>query len=60
MTAASLASPPHWLRQLGQRFGEVPPAVRARVRAIDSLDELGDITDRILEVKSLDELGLGS
>jgi hypothetical protein len=48
------------LRQIGKRFGEVPPAVRARVEAIDSLDELGDLTDRILEVKSLDELGLNS
>jgi len=48
------------LRQIGKRFGEVPPAVRARVEAIDSLDELGDLTDRILEVKSLDELGLSS
>ena len=48
------------LRLLGQRFGKIPPAVRARVEAIDSLDELGGLTDRILEVKSLDELGLGS
>ena len=48
------------LRQIGQRFGEVPPAVRERVEAIDSLDELGGLVDRILEVKSLDELGIGS
>ncbi len=48
------------LRLLGQRFGQVPPAVRARVEAIDSLDELGGLTDRILEVKSIEELGLGS
>ncbi|HEV7671280.1 MAG TPA: DUF4351 domain-containing protein [Thermoanaerobaculia bacterium] len=48
------------LRQLGQRFGKIPPAVRARVESIDSLEELGGLTDRILEVKSLDELGLGS
>ncbi len=47
------------LRLLGQRFGQVPPAVRARVEAIDSLDELGGLTDRILEVKSIEELGLG-
>ncbi|HXU34578.1 MAG TPA: DUF4351 domain-containing protein [Thermoanaerobaculia bacterium] len=47
------------LRLLGRRFGEVPPAVRARVEAIDSLDELGGLTDRILEVKSIEELGLG-
>src|SRR6185295_4961282 len=48
------------VRLLGQRFGEVPPKVRKRIQAINSLDELGDLTDRILEVKSLDELGLGS
>ncbi len=47
------------LRQLAQRFGEVPPGVRRQIQAIDSLDELGGLTDRILEVKSLDELGLG-
>ncbi len=47
------------LRQLGQRFGDVSPAVRARIAAIDSLDELGGLADRILEVKSLEELGLG-
>ncbi len=48
------------LRQIGQRFGEVPSAVRARVEAIDSRDELDGLTDRILKVKSIDELGLGS
>ena len=48
-----------FLRQLGQRFGAVPPAVRERVEAIDSLDELGGLTDRILEVRSIEELGLG-
>ena len=47
------------LRQLGQRFGKIAPGVRSRVEAIDSLDELGGLIDRILEVKSLDELGLG-
>jgi hypothetical protein len=48
------------LRQLSQRFGAISPEVRARVEAIDSLDELGGLADRILEVKSLEELGLGS
>ncbi len=47
------------LRLLGRRFGTVPPAVRAQVEAIDSLEELGGLTDRILEVKSIEELGLG-
>ena len=47
------------LRLLGKRFGEVSPAVRERVEAISSLDELGGMIDRILEVKSIEELGLG-
>ena len=48
-----------FLRLLGQRFGKIPKAVRARVEGIDSLEELSGLTDRILEVKSLEELGLG-
>ncbi|MEP7010677.1 MAG: hypothetical protein ABJC13_10170 [Acidobacteriota bacterium] len=48
------------LRQIGQRFGAVSPATRRRIEAISSLDELGGFTDRILEVSSIDELGLGS
>ncbi len=47
------------LRQLGQRFGEVSSAVRRRVEAISSLEELGGLVDRILEVRSIEELGLG-
>jgi hypothetical protein len=47
------------LRILGKRFGEVSPAVRERVEAIDSLEELGGLVDRTLEVKSIEELGLG-
>ena len=48
------------LRQLGKRFGEVSPTLRERVEAIESLDELEGLADRILEVKSIEELGLGS
>ncbi len=48
------------LRQLGKRFGEVSPAVRERVEEIGSLDELEGLADRLLEVKSIEELGLGS
>ncbi len=47
------------LRLLGKRFGEVSPAVRERVEAIGTLDELGGLIDRILEVRSIEELGLG-
>ncbi|HXU46594.1 MAG TPA: DUF4351 domain-containing protein [Thermoanaerobaculia bacterium] len=46
------------LRQLDQRFGQVSPALRRRVEAIRSLDELGAIADRIFEVQVLEELGL--
>jgi hypothetical protein len=48
------------LRLLGKRFGEVSPAVRKRVEAISSIEELGGLVDRTLEVRSIDELGLGS
>jgi hypothetical protein len=48
------------LRQLGQRFGEISPKVRKRIEAISSLDELGGLADRILEVESIEELGLGN
>ena len=48
------------VRLLGQRFGEVSPGVRERISAIDSLEELGGLVDRILEIRSIEELGLGS
>ncbi len=47
------------LRQIWRRFGAVPPAVRERVEAIDSQEELNGLADRILEAKSIEELGLG-
>ncbi|HXU46534.1 MAG TPA: DUF4351 domain-containing protein, partial [Thermoanaerobaculia bacterium] len=46
------------LRLLDQRFGHVTPALRRRVEAIRSLDELGAIADRIFEVQAIEELGL--
>ena len=48
------------LRLLGQRFGEISPKVRKRLEAIGSLDELGGLADRVLEVDSIEELGLGN
>jgi hypothetical protein len=48
------------LRLLSKRFGPVPQAVRRRVEAIESLEELSGLVDRILEVKSIEELGLGN
>ncbi|HEV7672435.1 MAG TPA: DUF4351 domain-containing protein [Thermoanaerobaculia bacterium] len=47
------------LRLLGKRFGKISPAIRRRVDAIDSLEDLSGLVDRILEVKSIEELGLG-
>ena len=48
------------LRLLAKRFGKISPAVRGRVEAIGSLEELRALVDRTLEVKSIEELGLGS
>ena len=47
------------LRQIRHRFGHVPKGVREQVNAISSLRELEKITDKILTVGSLQELGLG-
>jgi flagellar biosynthesis/type III secretory pathway protein FliH len=46
------------LRQLGLRFGPLPEAARRRVEAIDSMETLTQLADRVLVAKSLDELGL--
>ncbi|HEV7670594.1 MAG TPA: DUF4351 domain-containing protein [Thermoanaerobaculia bacterium] len=48
------------LRLLAKRFGKVSQAVRGRIGAIESLDELRGLVERILEVNSIEELGLGS
>lgn len=48
------------VRQLGQRFGEVPAPLRRRLALIRSIDALSAIADRILEVNSIEELGLGA
>ncbi|HXU30881.1 MAG TPA: DUF4351 domain-containing protein [Thermoanaerobaculia bacterium] len=47
------------LRLLTKRFGEVSPAVCKRIEAIESAEELGGLVDRILEIRSIEELGLG-
>ncbi len=47
------------IRQLTQRFGEVPAKLKKRLAAMRSIDELSSVADRILEVRSIDELGLG-
>ncbi len=47
------------IRLLGQRFGTVPARLAKRLAAIRTVDELGAIADRILEVQSIEELGIG-
>ncbi|HYX22571.1 MAG TPA: DUF4351 domain-containing protein [Thermoanaerobaculia bacterium] len=46
------------LHQLGKRFGPLPESVRLKVEAIDSLDLLTRLAERLLAVHSLEELGL--
>jgi predicted transposase YdaD len=47
------------LRQMERRFGALPRWVRERVRAIASLPELERLAERVLEVATLEEMGLG-
>jgi len=47
------------LRLLGRRFGEVPERVQRRVEAIESPESLNELAERVLEVGSIDEMGLG-
>lgn len=47
------------LRHLDQRFGSVPASLQKRLTAIRSVEELGAIADRIFEIQSIEELGLG-
>ncbi len=46
------------LRQLTQRFGAVPAKVRRKIEAIDSLEPLADLAERVLVVSAIDDLGL--
>ncbi|HYX25198.1 MAG TPA: DUF4351 domain-containing protein [Thermoanaerobaculia bacterium] len=43
---------------LGKRFGPLPETVRRRVEAIDSLDLLTRLAERLLSAHSLEEMGL--
>src|SRR6185436_14487760 len=47
------------LRQLEQRFGAVPAKVRRKVEAIDSLEPLAALAEKVLVVESVGKLGLG-
>ena len=46
------------LRLLNRRFGAVPETVRRRVASIDSRESLSDLAEKVLEVKSIDDMGL--
>ena len=47
------------VRLLGQRFGKVPGPLQDRLAALQTVDELSAIVDRILVVRSIEELELG-
>ncbi|HYU33888.1 MAG TPA: DUF4351 domain-containing protein [Thermoanaerobaculia bacterium] len=44
------------LRQIEQRFGKVPAKVRRKVEAIDSLEPLADLAERVFVVPSIADL----
>lgn len=46
------------LRQIEQRFGPVPTKIRRRIEAIDSLEPLADLAEKVLVVDSIGELSL--
>jgi predicted transposase YdaD len=46
------------LRQLSAKFGRLSVAARTRVEAIDSVDELDALLERILTATSLDDMKL--
>jgi len=46
------------LRLLTQRFGPVPTKVRRKIEAIDSLEPLADLAERVLVVSAIDDLDL--
>jgi hypothetical protein len=47
------------LRLLDRRFGAVPETVRRKVEAIDDSAPLSDLTEKVLDARSIEELGLG-
>ena len=46
------------LHQLTRRFGPLPEATRQRVQALTSSEELSRLAERVLDARSLDDLGL--
>lgn len=47
------------LRLMTQRFGAIPAKVRRKIEALDSLEPLAGLAERVLVVDSVGELGLG-
>jgi hypothetical protein len=47
------------LRLLRHRFGAVPESVQSRVEAMDEIAPLSDLAERVLEIDSIEEMGLG-
>jgi flagellar biosynthesis/type III secretory pathway protein FliH len=47
------------LRLLRHRFGAVPASVQSKVEAIDEMEPLSDLAERVLEIDSIEEMGLG-
>lgn len=46
------------IRLLTRRFGALPEATRRQVQALTSPEELAELAERVLDAKSLDDLGL--
>jgi hypothetical protein len=46
------------LRQIEQRFGAVPAKMRRKIEAIDSMEPLADLAEKVLVVDSVGALGL--
>jgi hypothetical protein len=48
------------LRQLKRRFGNVPAAVSATIRATHDPEQLDEWLDQVVTVKTLDDIGIGT
>ena len=46
------------LQLLDRRFGAVPETVRRKVEAIDESAPLSDLTEKVLDAQSIEDLGL--
>jgi hypothetical protein len=47
------------LRQLHAKFGDLPTDVPAQLEAIPTAEELDELSERLLSVATLEDLGLG-